>query len=75
MAWGKLIYSDTYQEHLQHLCRVLEVLQEKKQFAWHSVSFLGFTVGRGSVDKESSKVEEVRNWPIPERPYRKCRLS
>jgi hypothetical protein len=29
------------------------------------VTFIGFTVGRGSVDKESSKVEEVRNWPVP----------
>jgi hypothetical protein len=30
-----------------------------------SVTFVGFTVGRWSVDKESSKVEEVRKWPIP----------
>ncbi len=30
-----------------------------------SATFLGFTVGRGNVDKESSKVEKVRNWPIP----------
>jgi hypothetical protein len=29
-----------------------------------SVTFLGFNVGSWSVDKESSKVEEVRNWPI-----------
>ncbi len=26
---------------------------------------VGFTVGSGSVDRESSKVEEVRNWPVP----------
>jgi hypothetical protein len=30
-----------------------------------SVNFLGFTVGKGSVDKENSKVKKVRNWPIP----------
>ncbi len=56
-----------------HFVRVLEVLREKKlyakgskcEFMRPSVTFLGFTVGRASVDKESSKVEEVRNWPIP----------
>ena len=29
------------------------------------MTFLGFTVGEGKVDKEDSKVEEVKNWPIP----------
>ncbi len=29
------------------------------------VTFLRFTVGTESVDKENSKVEEVKNWPIP----------
>ncbi len=37
----------------------------KCEFMRPSVTFLGFTVGCGSVDRESSKVEEVRNWPIP----------
>ncbi len=37
----------------------------KCEFMRPSVTFLGFTVGRGSVDKESSMVEEVKNWPIP----------
>ncbi len=54
-----LIYSNTYSEHLEQICRVLEVLQEKKLYAKGSkyefmrpnVAFLGFTVGRGSVDK------------------------
>ena len=48
-----LIYSNTYEEHLQHIRRVLEVLREKKlyakgskcEFARNSVTFLGFTVG------------------------------
>jgi hypothetical protein len=52
--------------------RVLEVLLKKKlyakgfkcEFMRPSVTFLGFAMGRGSVDRESSKVEEVRNWPI-----------
>jgi len=68
-----LIYSNSYEEHLQHIRRVLEVLREKKlyakgskcEFARNSVTFLGFTVGEGKVDKEDSKVEEVKNWPIP----------
>ncbi len=50
----------------------MEVLLEKKlyakgskcEFVRPSVTFLGFTVGSRSVDRESSKVEEVRNWPI-----------
>ncbi len=61
------------EEHLAHVRKVLTVLQEKKlyakgskcEFLRPSVTFLGFTVGSGSVDKESSKVEEVRNWPVP----------
>ncbi len=36
----------------------------KCEFMRPSVTFLGFTVGTGGVDKESSKVEEVRNRPI-----------
>ena len=68
-----LIYSDTLEEHLAHVRKVLTVLREKKlyakgskcEFLRPSVTFLGFTVGRGVVDKESSKVEEVRNWPVP----------
>ncbi len=38
----------------------------KCEFMLPSMTFLGFTVGSGSVDKESSKVEEVRSWPIPQ---------
>ncbi len=65
-----LIYSNTYEEHLEHISRVLEVLQEKKlyakgtkcEFMWPSVTFLGFTVGRGSG-------EGCSQWPSCPRSY------
>jgi hypothetical protein len=61
-----LIYSNANDKHLEQIIRVLEVLQEMKLYVKGSkCEFIRPSVGRGSMDKESSKVEEVKNWPIP----------
>ena len=68
-----LIYSRTYEEHLQHVRKVMEILRKEHLFAKGSkcdfvrteVEFLGFRVRQGQVDKDPHKIEAVRDWPIP----------
>eukprot|EP00961_Rhodomonas_salina_P090950 1223993-Rhodomonas_salina.2 len=69
-----LIYSNTKEEHLEHIKKVLEVLRKRKllakgtkcDFFRQEVLFLGFKVGGGVIDKDPKKIEAVENWPIPE---------
>ncbi len=53
-------------EHLESICVVLQVLLEKKLYAQGSKL--------GNMEKESSKVKEVRNWPS-QRLYKMYKLS
>ena len=69
-----LVYSQTKEEHLEHLRRVLETLRDKQLFAKASkcdllrtrVSFLGFIVESGKISTDPSKVEVMKNWKVPE---------
>ncbi|XP_058784367.1 uncharacterized protein LOC131659151 [Vicia villosa] len=68
-----LIYSQTIEEHMEHLTIVLSVLREKQLFAkfikcefWMSeVKFLGHVISGGGVVVDPSKVEAVINWDRP----------
>jgi len=68
-----LIYSQTWEEHLVHIQKVLEVLQgsqlrlnEKKcEFARTELVYLGFVVGGGQRKIDPGKVEVITNWPRP----------
>ena len=59
-----MIYSDTWEQHLQHLDAVLARLQEanltlklsKCQFGAEDCTYLGHRIGRGGVRPEKSKV-------------------
>jgi hypothetical protein len=69
-----LVYSTTYQEHLQHLATVLEILQKDKWnvklskcvFAQQSVAYLGHVVSAAGVATDASKIESIKTWPRPQ---------
>ena len=69
-----VVYSESWEEHLEHLSQVLGCLRKagltakpsKCQFAMDQCVYLGHTVGNGVVQPELSKVEAVQQWPVPE---------
>ena len=68
-----LVYSKTFDEHIEHLERLLQRVTEtglklkasKSQFLEREVSYLGHTISADGVSCESGKVECVQNWPTP----------
>ena len=68
-----LIYSRTYEEHLQHLATVLSILQKdqwhvklsKCAFAQRKVAYLGHVVSSAGVGTDAEKIVTIRNWPTP----------
>ncbi|GJU68618.1 ty3-gypsy retrotransposon protein [Tanacetum coccineum] len=68
-----LIYSSTWQLHLEHLTMVLHCLQEhqlyaklsKCSFGQQRIEYLGHIVTGAGVEMDPAKVTAVANWPIP----------
>ena len=68
-----LIYSRTEEEHLEHVRLVLERLRqhqlfakkEKCEFFQKEINFLGHVISENGIGMEKSKIEDIRNWPIP----------
>jgi hypothetical protein len=68
-----LIYSETLEEHEEHIRRVLQRLRDNKLFARPekcefystSVAFLGYIVSHQGVSMDPSKVQAIADWPIP----------
>ena len=68
-----VIYSESWDEHLQHIQCVLHKLQEagltakpaKCQFAMAQCTYLGHIVGGGRVYPEVDKLQAVENFPVP----------
>lgn len=68
-----LVMSKTPQEHLLHLSRVLERLQEKGlhvklskcDWAKTELKFLGHVIGNGTVRPDSDKIKIIKEWPLP----------
>ena len=68
-----LIYSKTFEEHLQHVDRLLQKIEDtglklrvdKCQFFRREVTYLGHTISADGVSCEQGKVEAVRDWPVP----------
>ena len=67
-----LIFSDTMEEHIDHVRLVLQRLLENRLFAkaekceFHrtTVQFLGFIVSRGKLEMDPAKTDALRTWPI-----------
>ncbi|KAK7103788.1 hypothetical protein V1264_018620 [Littorina saxatilis] len=68
-----LVYSKTFDEHLEHLDRLLERLiktglkirPDKCQFLRRQVTYLGHTISAEGISCEAGKVDAVVNWPTP----------
>ncbi|KAG1925598.1 hypothetical protein F2P79_025429 [Pimephales promelas] len=69
-----LIYSNSLEEHVQHVRSVLQRLiqfhlyakMEKCEFHQTSISFLGYVISQDGVAMDEKKVRGVVDWPIPQ---------
>jgi RNase H-like domain found in reverse transcriptase/Reverse transcriptase (RNA-dependent DNA polymerase)/Integrase zinc binding domain/Chromo (CHRromatin Organisation MOdifier) domain/Retroviral aspartyl protease len=68
-----LIYSDTLEEHTEHVRRVLKKLDaagiglklEKCAFDKQEVHFLGFVIGINGISMDPAKVAAIQDWATP----------
>lgn len=68
-----LIFSRTYEEHVQHVRQVLELLQRdqwqvkmsKCVFAQRKLKYLGHVISENGVATDPAKVQAVLDWPTP----------
>jgi hypothetical protein len=68
-----LIYSATWEEHIQHLQQVFTLLSNDKwqiklskcTFGQQSVSYLGHVVSQSGVATDPSKIDSIQLWPEP----------
>ena len=68
-----VIFSKTLEEHLRHLQQVFDVIDEaglmlklsKCRFAQAKIKLLGHVVDKSGIAVDPSKVEVIRNAPIP----------
>jgi len=71
-----LIYSDTIEDHRDHVRQVLQLLRNAKLYAKRSkceffktkISFLGHTISGDGLQMENSKVKAILDWPTPQTP-------
>ncbi|WVZ95473.1 hypothetical protein U9M48_041234 [Paspalum notatum var. saurae] len=69
-----LIYSKTFEDHLQHIQLVLELLAKdqwkvkfsKCTFAAQQIAYLGHIISSEGVATDPSKISAVSNWPTPQ---------
>jgi hypothetical protein len=67
------IYSKTFDEHLDHLQEVFNILRkaglklkpQKCVFAQPNLKFLGYVVGETGISTDPAKIEVVRTFPVP----------
>jgi len=68
-----LIYSKSFDEHLDHIRAVLAVLRAEKlygniskcTFCTDRVVFLGFVVTADGIQVDEDKVNAIKDWPTP----------
>ena len=68
-----MIFSENWEHHLQHLCRVLQsfwdagltVKAKKCQFGMAQCTYLWHVVGSGAVCPDPAKTEAVKSFPVP----------
>ena len=68
-----VIYSESLEDHLEHLRNVLSRLREhqlyikneKFEFAQQEIMFLGHKVSKGLVKMDERKVHAILDWPLP----------
>jgi hypothetical protein len=68
-----LIYSETLEEHEEHVKKVLRKLTERKlackpekcEFSVQRTGFLGCVISPGKIEMEDGKVTSILEWPEP----------
>ena len=68
-----LIYSKSWKDHVEHVDRVLQLLEEKQLYAKRSkcffgvqkVEYLGHIVSHEGVKVDPSKIKAIKEWKIP----------
>jgi len=68
-----IIFSDTFEEHIERLDIVFNRLREcnlklatkKCNFLKDKVKFVGFIVSEDGISTDPEKVDKVKNWPTP----------
>ena len=68
-----LVYSRTWEEHLQHLDEVLSILEEnflfakesKCEFGLNEILYLGHVIGADGVKVHQEKIQAILDWPPP----------
>jgi hypothetical protein len=68
-----LIYSDTLEEHREHVRHILQRLREynlhakpeKSEFFCDTVEYLGFLISPHGVEMDPAKVKAILSWPAP----------
>ena len=68
-----LIYSRTWEEHLQHIEAVLRILEEQQfyvklskcEFGLTEMLYLGRIIGVDGVRVHEEKIRAIRDWPEP----------
>ncbi|CAB5197072.1 unnamed protein product [Rhizophagus irregularis] len=69
-----MIYSKDFEEHVEHIDKVLNKLREnnlivklkKCKFGERNIEFLGYIVGRDGLKPDVKKVEKIKEIKIPE---------
>ena len=68
-----LIFSRTWEDHLQHIEEVLSTLRHHKlyvnlercSFGMKEIQYLGYIVNEQGVHVDPAKIQVIRNWPTP----------
>src|SRR5436190_24161110 len=68
-----LIYSNTFEEHIEHVRLVLEKLLahglfvklEKCEFHVQKISFLGFVISPEGISMDPARISTISDWPVP----------
>ena len=68
-----LIYSRTWEDHLQHIDEVLSILEKnslhaklsKCEFGMEEILYLGHKISAQGIRVDEEKIEAIRSWPKP----------
>jgi transposase InsO family protein len=68
-----LIYSDTLEQHIDHVRKVMKALQardlplklSKCEFHKQRVAFLGYIISKQGLEPDPKKIEAIAEWPEP----------
>jgi len=75
-----IIFSDTFEEHLERLHLILQRLREcgiklsseKCFFLKKKVKFLGHVISENGIETDPDKIEKIKNYPTPSNPDELC---